>query len=293
MPELPDIECYAHALRVRVQDQVLRAAVLSNVFVLRTAEPPWSALIDRRVRDLRRVGKRVVLGFDEDLFLVVHLMIAGRLHWRDGATKPAGRGVLAHWVFDGGVLSLTEAGTKRRASLHVVRGEAALSALDPGGSEPLQIELARFAQVLRGDNRTLKRALTDPRTFSGIGNAYSDEILHAAGLSPLALTGKLDDAQIARLHRAMQDTLRTWKARLRDEAGERFPDKVTAFRPDMAVHGRYGLPCPVCGTTVQRIVHASNEINYCPRCQTEGRILADRAFSRLLHDSFPRHLDDL
>jgi formamidopyrimidine-DNA glycosylase len=292
MPELPDIEAYLVALRARVQGQVLREAVLSNLFVLRTVEPPWSALTERRVQALRRVGKRVVLALDEALFLVVHLMIAGRLHWREGGNKPAGRGVLAYWVFDSGVLSLTEAGSKRRASLHIVRGEPALHALDPGGCDPLSITSDDFMRLLRADNRTLKRALTDPHTLSGIGNAYSDEILHAAQLSPLALTGKLDDDELARLHLAMQRTLRHWTATLCGEADRAFPGKVTAFRPEMCVHGRYGLPCPVCAAPVQRIVHASNEINYCARCQTGGRILADRAFSRLLHDSFPRHLDE-
>jgi formamidopyrimidine-DNA glycosylase len=293
MPELPDITVYAEALAARVIGQRLREARVGNPFVLRTAVPPLASLEGALVEGVRRVGKRLVLAFEGERFLVIHLMIAGRLRWLTPKAKSSGRKALARLVFDNGTLVLTEAGTKRRASLHALQGEASLRAMDPGGLEVLESDLATFTARLRSANHTLKRALTDPHLFSGIGNAYSDEILHRAQLSPLALTQKLDDQAVARLHAAIGSTLRDWTSRLRREAGDGFPEKVTAFRPDMAVHGRYGLPCPVCGAPVQRIVYAENEANYCARCQTGGKVLADRALSRLLHDSWPRNIDEL
>ena len=292
MPELPDLEAYRHALTARVVGSELRRVVVAHPFVLRTALPPIAAVEGRRVLAIRRVGKRVALALDGGLFVVVHLMVAGRLRWLDAGARAPARNTLAVFEFDSGRLALTEAGTKRRASIHVVDGEAALAAMDPGGVEPLACDLATFAAILRRGNHTLKRALTDPASFAGIGNAYSDEILHAARLSPLALTSRLGDDEIARLHAATVDVLGRWTATLVDEARRAFPDRVTAFRPEMAVHGRHGEPCPVCGAPVQRIVYAENECNYCARCQTGGRVLADRALSRLLKASFPRTLEE-
>jgi formamidopyrimidine-DNA glycosylase len=288
MPELPDVTVYCEALRARVQGHVLARARVMNPFVLRSVDPPLAALERRSVVDVRRLGKRIVLAFDDDLFVVFHLMIAGRLRWLARGVNPPGRITLATFEFDDGVLVLTEAGTKRRASIHVVRGAAALHAHDPGGVEVDDLDAAAFGARLRAENHTLKRALTDPQILSGIGNAYSDEILHRAKLSPLALTRKLDDQAIERLYRAARDVLAEWTQRLRVEAAGGFPEKVTAFRPAMAVHGKFREPCPACGTPVQRIVYAENECNYCPRCQTGGVVLADRALSRLLHKSWPR-----
>jgi len=293
MPELPDIEVYRESLKDRIEGRILNAVRLKNPFLLRTAVPPIADASGRRVTGIRRLGKRVVIALDGGLFLVIHLMIAGRLHWREAGAAKEPRNALAAFEFDDGTLYLTEAGSKRRASLHAVAGEAALRALDPGGLDVMSIDEASFAGALRARNHTLKRALTDPHIFSGIGNAYSDEILHAAKLSPLALTSKLSDDEVARLFAAVRSTLALWVARLREDAGGKFPEKVTAFREDMAVHGRYGKPCPVCGAPVQRIVYADNETNYCARCQTGGRILADRALSRLLHDDWPRNIDEL
>ena len=288
MPELPDVTVYCDALRARIEGKPLRGARIVNPFVLRTAVPPLADLVGRHVVDVRRLGKRIVLGFEGDLYLVVHLMIAGRLRWLSEGRKPPGRITLALFDFDAGTLALTEAGTKRRASLHVVDGAAALAAFDMGGLEAERATLAAFAARLRGENHTLKRALTDPRILSGIGNAYSDEILHRARLSPLAQTRKIDDAAMTRLFEATRNVLAEWTDRLTAEASNSFPEKVTAFRPQMAVHGKFREPCPVCGTPVQRIVYAENECNYCPGCQTGGVILADRALSRLLHASFGR-----
>ena len=288
MPELPDVAVYCDALRARIRGRPLRGARIVNPFVLRTAVPPLADLVGRNVVDVRRLGKRIVLGFEGDLYLVVHLMIAGRLRWLADGRKPPGRITLALLDFDGGTLALTEAGTKRRASLHVVEGAAALAAFDMGGLEVGSADLAAFAARMRGENHTLKRALTDPRILSGIGNAYSDEILHRARLSPLAQTRKIDDAAMTRLFEATRSVLIEWTARLAAEASDRFPEKVTAFRPQMGVHGKFRERCPVCGATVQRIVYAENECNYCPGCQTGGVILADRALSRRLHESFPR-----
>ena len=291
MPELPDLEAYRHALAPRIVGQPLERVAIAHPFLLRTATPPIDAIAGRRVAEVRRVGKRIVLALDGGLFVVVHLMIAGRFQWLAPGAKPPGRITLATFDFPAGRLALTEAGTKRRASLHVVDGERDLAALDPGGAEPLDCDLATFERLLARENHTLKRALTDPKTFAGIGNAYSDEILHRAKLSPLAQTAKLAPEDVARLYTAMREVLVEWTTRLRDEADRAFPSKVTAFRPEMAVHGRFGKPCPVCGAPVQRIVYAENECNYCARCQTGGRILADRALSRLLKASFPRTLD--
>jgi len=291
VPELPDLEAYRHALAPRIVGQPLERVAIAHPFLLRTATPPIDAIAGRRVADVRRVGKRIVLALDGGLFVVVHLMIAGRFQWLAPGAKPPGRITLATFDFPAGRLALTEAGTKRRASLHVVDGERDLAALDPGGAEPLDCDLATFERLLARENHTLKRSLTDPKTFAGIGNAYSDEILHRAKLSPLAQTAKLAPEDVARLYTAMREVLVEWTTRLRDEADRAFPSKVTAFRPEMAVHGRFGKPCPVCGAPVQRIVYAENECNYCARCQTGGRILADRALSRLLKASFPRTLD--
>jgi len=293
MPELPDISAYMSALEPRIVGQPLRRVRLLNAFLLRTAEPPITQVEGRIVRELKRIGKRIAIGFDNGLWLVLHLMIAGRLHWRPPGSKLAGRVTLAAFDFPNGSLVLTEAGTKRRASLHVLSGEEALSAADPGGIDVLSSDLDLFRTALAAENRTLKRALTDPRIVSGIGNAYSDEILHAARLSPLALTGKLDPDEWIRLFTATRDTLKLWIDRLRAEAAGEFPDKVTAFRQDMAVHGRFGKPCPRCGEKIQRIRYADKETNYCARCQTNGRVLADRGLSRLLGADWPRTLEEL
>ena len=293
MPELPDITVYLDALAPRVLGRVLQRVDVVSPFVLRSVDPPLEACHGRRVAGLRRMGKRIVVALEGELFLVVHLMIAGRLQWRTGALKLARRRTLATFAFDSGTLVLTEAGTKRRASLHLVRGEPALAAFDRGGLEVLEADAAAFGARLRSENHTLKRALADPRLFSGIGNAYSDEILHRARLSPMLLTSRLTDEQAARLFEATQATLREWIERLRREAGEGFPEKVTAFRDGMAVHGRFRLPCPVCGAPVQRIRYADNETNYCAGCQTGGKLLADRGLSRLLKDDWPRSLDEM
>jgi formamidopyrimidine-DNA glycosylase len=293
MPELPDITVYLEALERRVVGQTLERIRLENIFVLRTARPPIDALEQKRVTALRRLGKRIALGFEGDLWLVIHLMIAGRLQWTPGPEKPMARNALVHFVFANGTLTLTEAGTKRRASLHVLKGEPALQAHDRGGIDVLQCTDAEFAAALTNENHTLKRSLTDPRLFSGIGNAYSDEILHAAKLSPVALTQKLSAAEIDRLLHATRAVLQSWTKRLREETGEAFPAKVTAFHAEMAVHGKFGQPCPVCGTKVQRIRYAENEVNYCPRCQTGGKLLADRSLSRLLKEDWPRTIDEL
>jgi formamidopyrimidine-DNA glycosylase len=293
VPELPDIAVYIDALGERVVGQPIARIRLANPFLLRTAVPPISTAEGKRVVGLRRIGKRIVLALDGDLFLVLHLMVAGRLRWLARNAKPPGRLTLAVFEFSDGQLVFTEAGTKRRASLHLVQGEHALAAMDPGGLELLEVDTAAFATRLKSENHTLKRALTDPRLFSGIGNAYSDEILHRARLSPVALTASLNEEEVARLHEGARAVLCEWIERLGGEAGAEFPEKVTAFREGMAVHGRYRQPCPVCGSPVQRIVYAESETNYCARCQTGGRILADRALSRLLHESWPRNLDDL
>ncbi len=293
MPELPDVEAYSSALEPRIVGRVLRGVRVASISLLRTVDPPLAAVSGRTVQRLRRIGKRIAIGLDDELWLVIHLMIAGRLHWRAADARLAGRNALAAFDFDDGTLVLTEAGTKRRASLHVVRGDEALDALDPGGIDVFVADLADFRAALSIENRTLKRALTDPRIVSGIGNAYSDEILHAAGLSPIALTHKLTDEEWERLFAATRATLRDWTARLRAEAADAFPEHVTAFRPDMAVHGKFGQPCPVCGSPVQRIRYADNETNYCARCQTGGTILADRSLSRLLKADWPRTLDEL
>ena len=286
MPELPDVAVYIESLEKRIRGARLENLRLLNPFLLRTAVPPIGEASGKKVLGLSRIGKRIVIALEGELFLVLHLMIAGRLHWEGKKT----RNTLALFEFDSGTLTLTEAGTKRRASLHLVQGEAALRAMDPGGIDVFDADLALFASRLRGENHTLKRALTDPRLFSGIGNAYSDEILHRAKLSPIALTKDLTEEQVERLYRSTRETLQEWTQRLRTEG---FPEKVTAFREGMAVHGRYGKPCPVCGAPVQRIVYAENETNYCARCQTGGRILADRSLSRLLKKSWPRSIDEL
>jgi formamidopyrimidine-DNA glycosylase len=291
MPELPDVDVYVSALAARIVGVPVTGVTIASPFVLRTAVPPIAAIVGRRVTGVRRLGKRIVVDLDGDLHLVVHLMIAGRLRWLEGAAKAPARITLARITFASCTLVLTEAGTQRRASLHLVEGDAALAAFDMGGLEVEAIDEAAFATRLTAGNHTLKRALTDPRTFAGIGNAYSDEILHRAKLSPLAMTRKLTPEAVAGLYTAAREVLGEWRARLAAEAGSAFPDKVTAFREGMAVHGRFGKPCPVCGAPVQRIVYAENECNYCARCQTGGRILADRALSRLLHASFPRALD--
>lgn len=293
MPELPDVAVYIDALERRIRGARLEKLRVLAPFTLRSVEPAPAELEGHTVTGLRRIGKRIAIGLDEDLFIVIHLMIAGRLHWADKGAKPPGRKPLVAFDWSTGTLTLTEAGSKRRAALHLVRGEAALAAHDPGGIEPLEIDVAAFGRALRSANHTLKRSLTDPRLLSGIGNAYSDEILHRARLSPIALTQKLDDEQIARLFAATQAVLREWTDRLRADADGRFPEKVTAFRPEMAVHGRYREPCPDCGSPVQRIVFASNETNYCATCQTGGRLLADRALSRLLKADWPRTLEEL
>jgi formamidopyrimidine-DNA glycosylase len=293
MPELPDINAYLCALEARIAGRTLEHVRVLSAFVLRTAQPPIADIEGQEVRELKRIGKRVVIGFANDLWVVIHLMIAGRLHWRVPGVKLSGRNNLAAFDFADGSLVLTEAGTKRRASIHLVRGEAALRALDPGGIEIFSSTLDEFRAALSAQNRTLKRALTDPRVVSGIGNAYSDEILHAAELSPLALTHKLRPEDWRRLYSATRDTLDTWIRRLREEAERGFPEKVTAFRADMAVHGRFGRACPRCGDKIQRIRYADTETNYCARCQTDGKLLADRGLSRLLGADWPRTLDEL
>jgi len=293
MPELPDIVLYLEQLAPRVLNQTLERVLIRSPFVVRSVDPPITAAAGKRVLGLRRMGKRIVFELEGGLFLVVHLMIAGRFRWKPPGTKPVGKLGLAAFEFPSGVLLLTEAGTKRRASINLVAGEAALSQFDRGGLEVLQSDELSFAARLRSESHTLKRALTDPRLFSGIGNAYSDEILHRARLSPLARTAKLSDDEVGRLYHATRRTLEDWIARLRTEQGEKFPEKVTAFREGMAVHGRYRLPCPDCGTPVQRIRYADNETNYCARCQTGGRLLADRAMSRLLKEDWPRSIDEL
>ncbi len=293
MPELPDIAAYIHAVGSRIVGQPLEQVRVASPFVLRTVEPSLKETEGHTVRELRRIGKRIAIGVDEDLWLVLHLMIAGRLHWRPRGAKIGGRQNLAAFDFPHGSLVLTEAGAKRRASLHVVRGEDGLRALDPGGMDALTGDLDSFRDALHAENRTLKRALTDPRIVSGIGNAYSDEILHAAQLSPIAQTHKLKPEEWERLFAATRSTLHSWSERLLSEAKKGFPEKVTAFREGMAVHGRYGKPCPRCGEKIQRIRYADDETNYCPRCQTGGRLLADRSLSRLLRSDWPRSLDEL
>ncbi len=293
MPELPDITVYIDHLETRLVGQTLEHVRLVNPFVLRSVTPPIAAAEGTKVTGLRRLGKRIVIELESELFLVLHLMIAGRLRWVGKDAKLPGRITLAAFEFPSGTLIFTEAGTKRRASMHLVEGEAALAAMDPGGLEVLEAGLEEFAARLKRENHTLKRALTDPHLFSGIGNAYSDEILHRAKLSPVALTLPLSEAEVTRLYQAARATLVEWTERLRQHAGGEFPEKVTAFREGMAVHGRFGKPCPACGSPVQRIVYAENETNYCARCQTGGRILADRALSRLLKKSWPRSIDEL
>jgi formamidopyrimidine-DNA glycosylase len=306
VPELPDLEVYAEALAARAVGQPLLRVRIGNPFLLRSADVPLSEAEGRRVVAVRRLGKRLVLalgapaagagapGHDApQLFLALHLMIAGRLHWREPGAKLPGRVGLAAFDFPEGTLVLTEAGTKRRAALHAVRGEVALAALDRGGLEPMEADLAAFRAALQRERHTLKRALTDPRLFAGIGNAYSDEILHRARLSPVALTSSLSDGESAALYEATRAVLAEWTARLRREAAGGFPEGVTAFREEMAVHGRHRLPCPVCGTAIQRIVRAENEVNYCPRCQTGGRILSDRSLARLLKEDWPRTIEEL
>ena len=293
MPELPDITAYIRALESRIVGQPLQHIRLASPFLLRTAQPPLSNAEGRHVRELRRIGKRIAFGLEGDLWLVLHLMIAGRLHWKPAGAKLAGRQSLAAFDFPNGSLVLTEAGTKHRASLHVVSGEEGLRALDPGGIEVLSSTPESFREALTAENRTLKRALTDPRILSGIGNAYSDEILHAAQLSPIALTQKLKPDEWKRLFTATLQVLRLWMDRLGAEAATNFPERVTAFREGMAVHGRYGKPCPRCGASIQRIRYADNETNYCARCQTGGKVLADRSLSRLLGADWPRTWDEL
>jgi len=293
MPELPDIEAYLEALGPRVVQQPLERVRIGSPFVLRTTDPSPADLAGRPTAGVHRMGKRLVFDFGEELFLVAHLMIAGRFRWRERGAALPGKVGLAAFDFPTGTLLMTEAGSRRQAALHVVRGRGALSAMDPGGLEVLDADLTVFARRLLLENHTLKRALTDPHIFSGIGNAYSDEILHAAKVSPMKLTSALADDELERLFHAAQRTLAGWTHRLRQEAERSFPEKVTAFRPGMAVHGRYGQPCPVCGAPVQRIVYARNEANYCAVCQTEGRLLSDRALSRLLRDDWPRSLDEL
>lgn len=293
MPELPDIAAYITALEARILDQPLERASIAKPFALRTAQPPIAEVEGRKVRALRRLGKRIAIGFDGGYWIVLHLMIAGRLRWKIPGSSATSRATLAVFDFPNGSLELTETGAKRRASIHVVRGDEALAALDPGGVDVFDLTIDEFRAALVTENRTLKRALTDPRILSGIGNAYSDEILHAAGLSPVLLTRKLDADQWQRLFVATRQTLTLWSERLATEAREAFPTKVTAFREGMAVHGRYGKACPRCGAIVQRIRYADNETNYCPQCQTGGRVLADRALSRLLKNDWPRTLEEL
>jgi formamidopyrimidine-DNA glycosylase len=293
MPELPDIVVYIEALERRILGHLLERIQIRGPFLLRTAKPPSEAIQGHTAKELRRVGKRIALKFDNELWLVFHLMIAGRLHWVEKRVTPDGRRTLAALDFDSGTLTLTEAGTKKRASLHVVDGDEELSKLDPGGLEVCGATLEEFRAALTASNHTLKRALTDPHMFSGIGNAYSDEILHAARLSPVKLTQRMKNDEIQRLYEAVRHSLQEWTQRLREQTGNKFPEKVTAFREGMAAHGRYGQPCPVCGTKIQRIRYASNETNYCPHCQTEGKLLADRALSKLLREDWPRSLEEM
>ena len=293
MPELPDVTVYVEALRTRTAGHKFVGALIKSPFLLRSAEPPVSATYGKMVREIRRLGKRIAIGLENNLWLVLHLMIAGRLHWDKSKPKLGSRNTLAAFEFDNGWLRLTEAGTQRRASLTVVEGEAGLEGLSAGGIEPLDVTLDAFKNALRAENHTLKRSLTDPHIFSGIGNAYSDEILHRAQLSPVAMSQKLGDEEVARLYDATRATLIEWIDRLRAEAHDGFPEGVTAFRPEMAVHGRYRQPCPRCGAKIQRIRYASNETNYCAPCQTGGRLLADRALSRLMHQDWPRTLEEL
>ena len=293
MPELPDIEVYLTALRSRIQGQPLEAVRLASPFLLRTVDPPLSSLVGRRVEGLRRLGKRIVIGFEGDLFAVLHLMIAGRLHWKPRGAKIPGKVGLAAFDFPTGTLALTEAGSKKRAALSVVRGEEGVAAHDPGGLEVLEADLAAFRKALTAESHTLKRTLTDPHLLSGIGNSYSDEILHRAKLSPFQLTRHLTPQETETLFRACREVLTEWTERLKAETGDKFPEKVTALHQGMAVHGRYGKPCPVCGTPVQRLIYADNEANYCPTCQTEGRLLADRVLSRLMKEDWPKTLEEL
>ena len=293
MPELPDVTLYVEALAARVQGRTLERVSLASPFLLRSAEPPLAEAFGQRVREVSRLGKRIAFGLENDLWLVIHLMIAGRLHWFASGERRSKRRALATFEFDNGTLTLTEAGTQRRASLHVVRGEQGLRSHQRGGLEILDTSARQFAQRLRSENHTLKRALTDPQLFSGVGNAYSDEILHVARLSPIALSQRLSDEEVERLHAASVKVLREWTDRLRAKAGGAFPEGVTAFRKDFAVHGRFRKPCPVCATEIQRIRYAANETNYCPRCQTAGRVLADRSLSRLLKDDWPRSIEEL
>lgn len=292
MPELPDLTVYLEALGARIVGRTLTDIRIASPFVVRTVQPPVAALVGKTVTGFRRIGKQIVFEFEDGLYLVIHLMIAGRFQWKASGPLPRSKMVLATFEFPNGVLVLTEASTKKRASMHAVEGEAALSAFSRGGLEVMDATLEQFTETLTRENHTVKRALTDPTLFSGIGNAYSDEILHAARLSPLKLTSRLEADEIARLWRAVRATLDAWKTRLRVQAGDKFPAKVTAFHPDMAVHGKFGKPCPVCGTAVQHIVYADNECNYCPTCQTGDRLLADRGLSRLLKKDWPRSLDE-
>jgi formamidopyrimidine-DNA glycosylase len=293
MPELPDVSVYVEAIRTRVAGHKLLTTIVKSPFLLRSTTPPVTATAGRTVVEVRRVGKQIAIGVEGDLWLVLHLMIAGRLHWKTSAPKLGSRNILVAFEFDNGWLWLTEAGTQRRAALRVVEGRAGLESLSAGGIEPLDVSLDGFATALRSSNHTLKRSLTDPHIFSGIGNAYSDEILHRAQLSPIAMSQKLTDDEVGRLYEGTRATLLEWTDRLRTESGGEFPEKVTAFHPEMAVHGRYRQPCPRCGANVQRIRYASNETNYCAKCQTGGRLLADRALSRLMHEDWPRTLDEL
>lgn len=293
MPELPDITLYIEALEARVKDHVLQKIRLASPFLVRSADPPIREAEGKRVIGFRRMGKRIVFELEQELFLVLHLMVAGRLKWLEAGAKIPGKVGLGAFDFDSGTLVLTEASTKKRASLHLVRGEAGRTQFERGGLEVLTASATEFTDRLRLENHTLKRTLTDPTLFSGIGNAYSDEILHAAKMSPVKLTSRLTDEEAAKLFHATVDTLQLWTRRLRDEGKGKFPEKVTAFRDDFAVHGKFGKPCPVCGTKVQRIVHAENETNYCPRCQTDGKLLADRSLSKLLKDDWPRTIEEL
>jgi formamidopyrimidine-DNA glycosylase len=293
MPELPDVTVYLEALDARIRGARLERIRLANPFVLRSVDPSPAEVAGRAVTGVRRLGKRIVIALDGGYFVLIHLMIAGRLHWKPAGARPPGKTGLAAFDFSTGTLTLTEAGSKRRAAIHLARGEAALAAHDPGGLELFEADLPAFRAALTRESHTLKRTLTDPRILSGIGNAYSDEILHRARLSPVRMTRQLSEEEIARLFEAAKATLTDWIARLRRDAGGEFPEGVTAFRPDMAVHGRYGRPCPDCGAPVQRIVHAENETNYCARCQTAGRLLADRAMSRLLKQDWPRTLEEM